>query len=112
MAMALYLQSDVDNYLLVASTVFVLASALISVLARKNRGGEPQPTPVDKELLDEAICEILHGQSLELREIMAAVKPVFPEILKGEINSRLYTMLSKKSLQQTLTGKRPTWSLV
>jgi hypothetical protein len=113
MAMALYTQSNVDNYLLIASTVIVLASGLISVLGRNSDTGEPlERTLTDKDLLDDAICEILHDQSLTVHEILAEIKAVFPELMKGEINSRLYTMLSKKSLQRTLVGKRPTWSLV
>jgi len=115
MAMALYVQSNVDNYLLIASTVIMLASSLISVLGRKAceilESMPLERTLTDKDVLDDAICEILHGQSLDVREILVAVRPVFPEILKGEINSRLYTMLSKKSLHKTLVGKRPTWSL-
>ena len=113
--MALYVQSNVDNYLLVASTVILLASSLISVLTRKAyetlESVPLERTLTDKDILDDAICEILHGQSLDVREILVAVRPVFPEILKGEVNSRLYTMRSKKSLHMALVGKRPTWSL-
>lgn len=111
--MTLYVQSNVDNYLLIASTVVFLASGLISVLGRNSDTGEPlEQTLTDNDLLDDAICEILHGHSLSVHEILAEIKPVFPETLKGEINSRLYSMLSKKNLQKTVIGKRPMWSLV
>ena len=113
MAMALYVQSNIDNYLLIASTVVFLASGLISVLKRNSDTGEPlERTLTDNDLLDDAICEVLHGQSLTVHEILAEIKAAFPELVKGEVNSRLYTMLSKKCLQKTLVGKRPTWSLV
>jgi hypothetical protein len=107
MAMELYVKNNLDNYLLIATTVIILLSSFISVIVCKNNTDPPE-----NDTIDDAICEILHGHTLSVHEILAEIKPVFPEILKGEINSRLYTMLSKKNLQKTVTGKRPMWSLV
>jgi len=64
-------------------------------------------------ILDETIIDLLHTSSKNARQILAAIKPAFPVVEKGEINSRLYTMMKKGLTKfRRLNGdKAPLWSL-
>ena len=64
-------------------------------------------------ILDETIIDLLHTSSKNARQILAAIKPAFPVVEKGEINSRLYTMMKKglTKFRRVNGDKAPLWSL-
>jgi hypothetical protein len=64
-------------------------------------------------ILDETIIDLLHTSSKNARQILAAIKPAFPVVEKGEINSRLYTMMKKglTKFKRVNGDKAPLWSL-
>jgi hypothetical protein len=74
--------------------------------------GEDQPAQ-RSGILDETIIDLLHTSSKNARQILAAIKPAFPVVEKGEINSRLYTMMKKglTKFKRVNGDKAPLWSL-
>jgi len=74
--------------------------------------GEDQPAQ-RSAILDETIIDLLHTSSKNARQILAAIKPAFPVVEKGEINSRLYTIMKKglTKFKRVNGDKAPLWSL-
>lgn len=75
--------------------------------------GEDQPAQ-RSAILDKTIIDVLRRSSKNARQILAAIKPAFPVVEKGEINSRLYTMMKKglTKFKRVNGDKAPLWSLV
>jgi predicted HTH transcriptional regulator len=71
---------------------------------------EEQPTPKKMSVdhpLDEQITQILSGSKkpMTAREILKQIA----ETEKSQINSRLYTLLHKRKIQQNKTNGAPQW---
>ena len=58
---------------------------------------------------DDMIVGQLKGGPKTAKQLLASMKPFFPNIDKSEINSRLYTMLVKKGVVKN-AAKVPVWS--
>ena len=83
--------------------------ACVDFLLQKGTGQSSESSAA----LDETISDVLRTSSKNVRQILAAIKPVFPEIEKGEINSRLYSMMNKglTKFNRVSGDKAPLWSL-
>ena len=83
--------------------------ACLDFLLQKGTGQSSESSAA----LDETISDILRSSSKNVRQILAAIKPAFPEIEKGEINSRLYSMMNKglTKFKRVSGDKAPLWSL-
>lgn len=70
--------------------------------------------PSSQELLDEAILSAIQGVSINTNVIVRLLEQAGTTATKKQINSRLYTMLSKQLVKQqapSLSSKAPLWSL-
>jgi hypothetical protein len=83
----------------------------IDFLLQKQEGTSP---PKPGGILDEIIVGTLRFSSKNVREILGAIKPAFPDIEKSEINSRLYAMSNKgiTKFERVSGEKAPRWSLI
>lgn len=69
--------------------------------------------PSNQEDLDEAILSAIYGVSINTQVIVRLLEQAGHTIGKKEVNSRLYTMLSRgivKRQPPSLSSKAPLWS--
>jgi hypothetical protein len=70
--------------------------------------------PSSQEVLDDAILSAIQGVSINTKVIVSLLEQAGTTATKKEINSRLYTMLSKGLVRRqlpSLSSKAPLWSL-
>jgi hypothetical protein len=60
--------------------------------------------------IDLDVLGALAQRPMTTRQILSIIKSIHPGIRKTNINSRLYTLLTKKKVKKTI-DKIPTWSL-
>jgi predicted HTH transcriptional regulator len=82
------------------------AETLLLTDAEEQEQPKPKKIPVDHPL-DEQITQILSESTkpMTAREILKQIAATE----KSQINSRLYTLLSKRKIQQTKTKGAPQW---
>jgi hypothetical protein len=69
--------------------------------------------PSTYEVLDDAILSVIQKSPMYTKDIMKIIGQELAGISKNEVNSRLYTLLSKKIVKRSTSSdsKAPKWSL-
>ncbi len=115
----------VDTTPLVVGTAFVLAATMYNMFQNRENEEEevveehPQHTLIPTYAVGEHPLDLLILRILEKTTTPLATKEILKRIQneetertsKSEINSRLYTMLSRKIVAKQVTKKAPLWSV-
>ena len=116
-----------QDYFLIGSVLAIIGMSVYSLQKRKASRSEqvkqpsaPQPRVVrqvkQEEQLDTTIKSLLKLRQMTSRDLLLYIQRDRPEITKRHINSCLYTMYSRGTLNQSVPyinakSKAPRWSV-